>query len=194
MKVALFVDSARIGIFFEFLSAGFPMNTWVGVSVREFLCKGLKIDPEYVDSRIQTIFLNGRALDDIDTAIVTDGSVLALSGAMPGLAGAVFRRGGAYASLRSNVAAAPSQSGKQPSEGIVRVKLFNQIAADLGPFFLKKGIRVKGGMLADFLQHNRELLESICPIIEVEGEKYPLHKFLETDIFSDEVLLTVEST
>jgi hypothetical protein len=192
MKVAIFVESARVGIFFEFLSAGFPVKTSVGVSVREFLCNGLKIDPEYVDTVIQTIFLNGRALDDIDHAMLTDGSVLALSGAMPGLAGAIFRRGGAYASLRSNVAAAPSQFRKQPTEGIVMVKLFNQVAADLGPSFFKKGIRIKGSMLSDFFYRNREKLEMIHPVVEVEEKKYPIDRFPENEFVSEEICLTIE--
>ena len=60
--------------------------------------------------------------------------------------------------------------------------------------FLNKGIHVNGDTLSKFFKHNREILENIRPIIEVEGKKYPFQKFLETDIFSDEVFLTIEST
>jgi hypothetical protein len=124
---------------------------------------------------------------------MTDGSVVALSGAMPGLAGAVFRRGGVYASFRSNIASASKHFKGIAGEGTVLLKLFNQAAADLGPLFLKKGVRVKGGTLSEFFKHNREKFENMRALIEVEGKKYSFQEFLETDIFSDEAFLTVES-
>jgi hypothetical protein len=194
MNVSLRVKSSRIGLFFELLSTGIIVITQTGVSIRDFLCRILVINPVYVDTRIQTIFLNGRAVDDIDEATLADGSVLALSGAMPGLAGAVFRKGGAYASFRSNVSSAHKNMSESSSEGFVLLKLFNQAAADLGPLFFKKGVRVSGDTLSEFFRHSREKLENICAIIEVEGKKYPFQKFLETDIFSDDVCLTIETT
>jgi hypothetical protein len=120
--------------------------------------------------------------------------VVALSGAMPGLAGAIFRKGGAYASFRSNVAAAPSSFREPPFEGIVILKLFNQVAADLGPYFLKKGIRIKGSMLSDFFRRNREMFEKMHPVVEVEGKKYPIHRIFEKELDSGEVCLTIETT
>jgi len=59
----------------------------VGLSVKKVLCEQWGISPEYLDKRVKTIFLNGNAVDDIDKAILQDGSTLALSAAMPGLAG-----------------------------------------------------------------------------------------------------------
>ena len=63
----------------------------------------LEIPAEYVENRIQTIFLDGKAVDDLGEAKVRDGSILALSAAMPGLVGATLRRGGAFASLRRSI-------------------------------------------------------------------------------------------
>ena len=53
--------------------------------------------------KIQSIMLDGKPVDDIGSAMIHDGSVLALSAAMPGLVGATLRRGGAYASFRSAI-------------------------------------------------------------------------------------------
>lgn len=113
---------------------GIPNGT--GKSVREFLQDTLGIDPSYIDESLQTVFLDGHPVDDLDRAAVQVGAVLALSGAMPGLAGATLRRGGYYARLREGISHAEAEpagenAGKGSEEGIVVVKLFNRPLADL---------------------------------------------------------------
>jgi hypothetical protein len=191
MKVELSVESDRIGMFYELLATGFFVKAPSGISVRNFLIKVLRLDPVYVDTRIQTIFLNGRAIDDIDVATLEDGSVLALSGAMPGLAGAVFRRGGAYAAMRSCVESVSSSLPKTYSDGNIELKLFNQIAADLGNSFLKKGIWLRVKTFSRFFYQHFETLLKICAIMVINGKKYPANKLDEMKFDSDEVDLTV---
>jgi hypothetical protein len=65
-----------------------------GYTVREVLCGHLGVDPNFLERHIQTIFHDGKAVDDLDSEAVKDGSTLALSAAMPGLAGAILRRQG----------------------------------------------------------------------------------------------------
>lgn len=191
MKVELSVESDRIGMFYELLTTGFFVKAPSGISVRNFLIKVLRLDPVYVDTRIQTIFLNGRAIDDIDVATLVEGSVLALSGAMPGLAGAVFRRGGAYAAMRSGMESVSPPLQKTYSDGKIKLKLFNQVAADLGNSFLKKGIRLSVEIFSRFFHQNFESLPKICAMMVINGEKYPANKSDEMKFDSDEVELTV---
>lgn len=100
--------------------------------MREFLLKTLGIDATYVEEKLQTVFLNGQPVDDFDRARVGPGAVLALSGAMPGLAGATMRRGGYYAPLREGITYSEAKGGEGADEaGIVIVKLFNRPLADL---------------------------------------------------------------
>jgi hypothetical protein len=118
----------------------------IGCSVQEFLCDQLGIDPEFVAQRITTVFFNGKVVDDLSAAILTDQSTLALSAAMPGLVGATLRRGGYYAAMRKSVSLSSDHPGatSAPSEapsaavetGVVRVKLFNLLIAELGPLIL----------------------------------------------------------
>jgi hypothetical protein len=109
---------------------GIPDGT--GVSVREFLQETLGIDSEYIEEKLQTVFLNGQPVDDFDRAIVRPGAVLALSGAMPGLAGATMRRGGFYARMREGITHAGTDTACGGGEkGVVVVKLFNRPLADL---------------------------------------------------------------
>ncbi|MCP4349944.1 MAG: endonuclease/exonuclease/phosphatase family protein [Desulfobacterales bacterium] len=62
------------------------LKVQVGCSIRSLLCKQTDVASDYVDERISTVFLDGKPVDDVDSAIVKNGSVLALSAAMPGLA------------------------------------------------------------------------------------------------------------
>ena len=90
------MDNGRIVEFTALLQQGFGVLARLGCSLEELLCNQWGIDRDYVTSRITTIFMNNRAIDDIATSIVRAGAVIALSGAMPGLVGATMRRGGFY--------------------------------------------------------------------------------------------------
>jgi len=104
-------------------------------TIREFLISLPGFTDQYLDERVQTIFHNGKAIDDIDVTFLKDKDILALSAAMPGLAGAIFRKGGRHAPLRT-------QSGKndkaqnETDSGTVTLKLFNMIATERGPELL----------------------------------------------------------
>ncbi len=81
-------EQSRMALLFPALQRGVLVKARLGESIRSLLCKQFGLDPDYVKNRIQTAFLDGKPVDDFDSAIVREGSVLTLSGAMPGLAGA----------------------------------------------------------------------------------------------------------
>lgn len=134
--------------FFPLFQEGVVLETETGMSVREFLCSTLGIDEGYVEGRISTIFLNSKPVDDLDTSIVDDGSVLALSAAMPGLVGATMRRGGYYAAMRSAISYRPEKKHAEARRGRVRLKLFNMILEELGPSLLAFGVTVRADTLS----------------------------------------------
>lgn len=133
------------------LQHGFMLQTRVGCSLDRFLKEQLGLSPEYIMENIQTIFLDSKPVDDLDKAIVKDGTHLALSAAMPGLVGAAMRRGGAYSSLRGTITYEEREGQGVSGQGIVHMKLFNLLMQDLGPRLLRKGIIVTGPDLSDFL-------------------------------------------
>jgi hypothetical protein len=126
--------------FTPLLQRGIRVAARVGGSLRGLLEDQFGLNPEYLKERIKTVFLDGKPVDDWDAALVHDGSVLALSGAMPGLAGATLRRGGFFAGLRSQITHRERQSPLPPEEGRVTVKLFNLLIPEAGPLFLERGI------------------------------------------------------
>jgi hypothetical protein len=119
-------------LFKALLQRGVGIPDGTGASVREFLQETLGIDAVYVEEKLQTVFLDGHPVDDFDGALVRPGAVLALSGAMPGLAGATMRRGGFYARMREGIThTGTDTAGRGDEKGVVVVKLFNRPLADL---------------------------------------------------------------
>ena len=148
--LVLTVTAAGLPKLVGLLNAGFMINLQVGESVKTLLCGRLGLDQAYFDERIQTLFLNSKPVDDPATAVVKDGSILALSAAMPGLVGAVFRKGGKYGWMRGSITHPDENDMTAGKTGWVTVKLFNLILKELGPFFLEAGIWLKGETIQAF--------------------------------------------
>jgi hypothetical protein len=141
----------------------------VGCSVRELLCDQFDIAGEYVTGRITTIFQDGKAIDDLDVAIVRDGARLTLSAAMPGLVGATMRRGGFYAAMRGSITHRETGENALREGGVIRMKLFNLLLAELGPAFLQRGIGLTAAELADFLARRPAIFWQGCRKILLNG-------------------------
>lgn len=141
---------------FYILQGGFRVRAEVGCSIGEFLHGQYGISREYIAERIRTVLLDGEPVDDVDSATLRDGSTLALSGAMPGLVGAVMRSGSRYASFRQSITYKAGDDDVKQEEGMLLVKLFNFVMAELGADFLRRGIYVNTDELRDFLSERRD--------------------------------------
>jgi len=175
--------------------SGFWIHARLGCSVRQLLCDRLGIRHDYLDHRIQTIFLNGQVVDDPDAAMVAPASTIALSAAMPGVAGAMLRKNSRYAPMRSRLSYGDSNSAPPPNvEGDVMLKLFNLLQRELGPPFLRRGIRVSGRALGDLLERRWEAFRAGMVAVEVSGEPVSPDALRNADWTDREVLLTVGSS
>ena len=194
-KLTLTLDADKITGFFPLLQKGFRVNGEVGISIKTLLCKNLGLDPDYVDGRIKTLFLDGKAVDDPDSAIIWDGSTLALSAAMPGLVGATLRRGGYLAPFRNEITYIQAEGTASPSRGTISLKLFNAILKDLGQDFLHDGICVSCSDLVNLFKRFSEDYWTNCRHIDVDGKTLDQDDFLEMKwVGGDElVLLRIES-
>jgi len=140
------------------LQRGFLVPCAAPVTLYELLLNLPGFDQQYISDHIETIFINGTASDSLEQILVP-GNTVALSAAMPGLAGAIFRKGGIHASLRSKTV--PAQSTQAEAEGFITVKLFNMIAGDRGEEMLTAGLLVKGSTLARFFHKQQERLHPL---------------------------------
>jgi hypothetical protein len=171
-SVSLTIDKNNTSIFFSILQQGFMVSAMVGCSLKSLLCDQFGVTPEYLSGRISTIFLNGKPVDDPESAIIKDGATLALSGAMPGLVGATFRSGGTLAVFRSSITHKnDKETVNIPTKGTITLKLFNLLVSEMGPAFLERGFMIKTGILIDFLDSKKENLQIVFKSIKIDGQK-----------------------
>jgi hypothetical protein len=151
-RLCITVPSDRVPCFFPLLQKGFSLWVSVGSPIRALLRDGFGLTDEYIETRIQTVFLDGKPVDDIDGAFVRDGATLALAPAMPGLMGAMLRRGGFYAPMRSGITHRDDAALRGIGEGRISMKLFGMALRELGPKLLERGIEVDAGDLAQIVR------------------------------------------
>ncbi len=149
---------------------GVQVEILAGSSIRQVIVDQLGIAEDYLENRVQTLFLNGKPVDDVDARKVSDGSILALSAAMPGLAGATLRKGGKYAAFRHQISLCSDSPVPVLRKGWMTLKLFNQVTEEQGPAVLRKGIGISGGDLLDVIRkaQDQSLLQEILKV-EVNG-------------------------
>ena len=121
-------------------------------SVYDFLHGALNVDDAFILSRIQTILLNSKVVDDMDGAWLRAGSRLALSAAMPGVVGAALRRNGLFARLREGIRC---QAAEQTEEGgcfWLELHVYNSMIAALALPLLTCGFAVEKERMPDPLR------------------------------------------
>lgn len=149
---------------------GFLVRVPPGVTLDDVL-RDAGFSRKYLDERVQTIFLDGSVVDEPQSEPVRDGSSIALSAALPGLAGAIFRKGNTLSVLRSATAKRPDTRTEQGRLGIARIKLYNVVAEEMGPELLGTGVLVKRSELEEEFAARRDLLETSITEAELDGEK-----------------------
>ena len=157
------VGMPLVARFFLLLQQGVKIRRRVGCSIDAFLREEIGASPATIE-KIQSIMLDGKPVDDISSALIHDGSVLALSAAMPGLVGATLRRGGAYSSFRGAITYHETGMACASVEGWVRIKIFNLLMAELGPGLLRKGVLVEAVDLLGYLADRAQELRQGCTV------------------------------
>lgn len=150
LEIEMTLSEELLRIFFPLLQQGVTIEVRVGFTIKQMLTEQFGIPAEYLSSRVTTVFLNSKAVDDIATAKIHDHATLALSGAMPGLVGATMRSGGFYAAMRDAMTYRNEGEFTQ-DQGRIRLKLFNLLLQELGPRFLRWGILLESKQLRDLL-------------------------------------------
>ncbi len=186
----LVLDKPLLAEFFLLLQQGVVIRCRINCAVAAFLRDELRADDTAI-AKIQSIILDGKAVDDLEAALVKDGSVLALSAAMPGLVGATLRRGGAYSLFRNAITYHEEAEACSQKEGSVTIKLFNLLMAELGPGLLQRGIVLKTEDLLRFMAGLPQDLLKGCRRIELDGTIVDSGKLQESLATGDEIFLSV---
>jgi hypothetical protein len=165
--------------FFPLFQQGIKLKVRVGCSLKQFLGEQLGLAPDYLEERVQTLFLDGKVVDDLENTFIRDGSIIALSAALPGLAGATLRRGGPIASMRSQITYEVAEKTEEQGEGMVVVKLFNLLLNELAPFLLERGLYILRKDCEDFLRSLSQEFWRGCRKVEVDGKEVNFKTIVE---------------
>ncbi len=152
------------------LQAGFFVRAAAGEKIASLLERLPGFSATYIEQRIQTVFYNGDAIDDLSLPLTGPAPAIALSTAMPGLAGAILRKNSPAAPLRKTKSAGAPAAGD--AAVTVLVKLFNTLAVERGPALFRTGVRVKAADLANFLSLRPSLLKKLSAI-RLDGVPVP---------------------
>lgn len=164
-------DKGAISVFYILLQEGVWLKTKTGVSLRHILEGQFGLTSRYIEEKISTILLEGKVVDDIDRAVIKEGSVLALSGAMPGLVGATMRGHGVYAPLRGAITYKGEDNILYEKEGYLQIKLFNKILDELGGEILSKGVALEAARIIGLMQGQPEKIRNYIKEIALDGVK-----------------------
>ncbi len=164
------VESKKISRFLSLFTAGVSLPVQTGTTLKELICNQLGVSENYFENRVQTIFLNFKAVDQPEKAVVNDGAFVTLSAAMPGLVGATMRKGGTLAGFRSGISCAEGEECLGAARGRITLKLLNMVARELGPTFLEQGVHLVGDQLAALLDRPDNELRIACREIILDGK------------------------
>jgi len=193
INLSLTLEKTLIPFFYQLLSKGFVINARTGCTIKELLCVQVGIKDDYLEERIQTIFLDNKTVDDVNSAVILEGSILALSAAMPGVLGATVRKGGWYAPMRRQISQDKDIASDTNIKGEITIKLFNLIAKELGPLFLEQGIRVKGEDFFDITARNEKVFMTGCKKAIRDGNDIDPEKLIKIEWEGKEVFLQIKS-
>ncbi len=149
--VQILVNRDALPVWYSLLQQGFLLEARLGVSLTNILSDQIGLSLEYLEERVQTIFVDGKAVDSLDKTLVAEGCIVALSAAMPGFVGAAFRKSGYYAVMRSSTTHHHAHDDRGERQGRFTLKLFNLLSDELGEFFLTRGILLESQAFADFV-------------------------------------------
>lgn len=170
------VPSSSLDLFTTLLQSGIEVKTTSDQTLGKFLNNFPGFTAEYLSETVQTVFLNGTAVDDLTLTFEGDAPVLALSAAMPGLAGAIFRKNSFHSALRTETGTFSDVAAPQKSITVI-LKLFNSIARERGAEMLRRGICIRSAHLATFLKKRQNLVPYMLTIRSGDKE-LTLHELM----------------
>jgi len=191
LQLQLILNTDLISAFYPLLQRGVWLPVTTGSSVMKLLNNQLGIAETYLTDRITTLFLNGKAIDDVTSSFVSNESTLALSSAMPGLVGSTMRRGGHLAAMRGEITYQQTRD-INIGAGKIKVKLFNMLMKEVGPLLLERGIFLSGTELMTLLEEGSSSFKDGCLSAVLNNQTFScaeLRKKLQINLESQQTVL-----
>lgn len=171
-EVRITVPYKRLGLLRLLTARGIHFEIPAGTSVKGLLQQVLPAGEDYIEDSIQTVFMDCRAVDDIENTLVRKDCTIGVSSAMPGVFGAAFRKKGVYSGLRCGYPETrdPRETENPEKPAVVTLKLFNKVAEDLGKAVLAGGIYMDAQEFLKFWKQQQGVLEKECSRAIIDGK------------------------
>lgn len=118
------------GIFLStVLQQGVLVEYMPGETVTAFILRVLSLNPAGMEREVQTLILNNGCVDEPDSTRLVSGDTIVLSGAMPGLVGAMLRSDSPIKAMRKSMSSGEDRRIKVDGN-LVRLKLFNTVLSN----------------------------------------------------------------
>jgi hypothetical protein len=181
-------------LFIQELQKGFYIPACEGKSLYSFLNEDCGISEEYISRSIKTVLIDGGPVDDIFNTKIKDGGACALSGAMPGIVGAMMRIGSPYAPMRESITVKPDKTDLSGKLINFELKFFNIVLTDMGLPFLKNGILLKKERVFELFTKHQDDIYSNCRKISLNGALIGKQKeiVIDKEKISSLVILKIE--
>ncbi|MBB6480965.1 hypothetical protein [Spirochaeta isovalerica] len=112
-------------------------------TVTAFILRVLNLSKDQMEKEVQTLILNNGCVDEPEARVLASGDTLVLSGAMPGLVGAMLRSNSPIKAMRNTISEASSGRDETMAEGFIRLKLFNTVLTDHKEDVLRCGFYIE---------------------------------------------------
>ncbi len=193
-SISLIVPEDQLPCFYTLCQRGLRVPAQIGCTLQELLCGQFGLLPAYLQQRVKTLFLDGKPVDDPSRAFVRDGSIVALSAALPGLAGAALRRDGYLGLLRNSLTHREERSDIPLQDGSVTVRLFNLLIKEVGPILFGRGVLFYSRDLVQFFSGRSARFWEACRGAEMNGKEIAVKELANFQGLDrqDTILLRVE--
>lgn len=168
-----------LGVLFPSFQSGVWVMVPTGIPIGTLLGERWGLSRHFIEKTVGTVFLNSLPVDDVDAERLSEGDVLALSGPMPGLAGAILRKNSPLAGLRhGRTGPVRTTSLETSGSGMVRVrvKLFNTLIEELGRIVLRHGILLEKDHAFQCLHSWKGSQRAKPAQVRVDGEEITFEK------------------
>ncbi|MGL4209551.1 MAG: hypothetical protein ACRCTY_09225 [Candidatus Adiutrix sp.] len=123
------------------MQSGVTLKKKVGIPLATFMSEELLLTDEQINLA-ETLLLDGMPVDDPASAIVNNGSRLALAAGLPGIAGLAMKKNSGVKALRGSITHTSCEP-LCPRMGQVTLALYSLVMPLLAPHFLKEGVWVR---------------------------------------------------
>ncbi len=132
------------------LQSGVLLPCRTGICLHTLFAHDLAV-PLAVLERITVFFLDGKPVDNLETAFAHEGCRIALAAGLPGAAGLAMRLGSPLAGLRPGITHLDKAHEVVKEHSYITLALFSLSMPMLAPHFLAQGVYVTPAQLAQYI-------------------------------------------